>query len=94
MDVATLVALTGLALTGGTGLVAVTVYAATTRDLAEQASHKARNVEQAHAGLVAHADQVYARKDAIEPQLRTINDSLKRIEHRQDDLFDKLSGLP
>lgn len=92
MDGPTIIALAGLAVTGGTGLVAVTVYAATTRSTAAAAAHKAKNLEAALSGHIANADRVFARKETIAPQLDAMRDSLERIETRQTALIERLMG--
>lgn len=97
MDVATIVAVGGLAVTGGTSLVMITVYATQTRsearaaaEEAKDAANKARNVQTALTGHIAHADNVYVRKETIAPQLATITEQLSRIEDR----FDQMMGGP
>lgn len=74
----------GLGVTLGTVVVGVTLYAARGRAIAESALHKARNVENAHVLYVAHADQVFARKETIGPQLASITAALDRIERNQE----------
>jgi hypothetical protein len=73
----------GASFTVGGAVVALTVHATTTRKMAESASHKAANAQQAHAGFVAHADAVFARKDVIAEKFHHIQESLDRIEANQ-----------
>lgn len=92
MDAQTVVALVGLALTGGTALVVVTVYAVNARKEADGASHKARNVESALTAHVEKSDRVYVRKETLGPQIEAIQQSLERIEDRQGRLIDRFMG--
>lgn len=85
MDAGTIAAI-GLGITTGTSLVLVTVYAVNTKGVANNALHKAKNVEQAHTGFVRHADTVYARKETIGPQLVAMTAALERIERNQEAL--------
>jgi phage shock protein A len=94
MDAATVGAIAGLALTGGTSLVVITLYAANTRGRADAAAHKARNVEQALSGHIAHSELVFVRKETIEPQLAAIRKSLDEITAQQSALMNRLMGGP
>lgn len=92
MDAQTIIAAVLATLTVGGAVVGIALHAGKSRDMAESALHKLRNVEQAHLGHVTHADTVYARKDALEPQFKAIAESLDRIEQRQNKLIDRFMG--
>lgn len=86
MDAQTVFAVAGLGITGGTSLVLITVYAVNTKGIANNALHKARNVETLHNVAVAHADTVYARKDVIGEKFTALQASL-------DDIKDTLKAI-
>lgn len=92
MDAQTIIAAIVATLAVGGSIVGIAMYAGKSRDVADDALHKARNVETAHAGHVAFVDRTYMRKETIEPQLKHIAESVKRIEDRQSVLFDRLMG--
>lgn len=92
MDAQTIIAgITG-AIAVGAAIVGIAMHASKSRSVADDAIHKARNVESAHHGFVAHVDRTYVRKETIGPQLAAIHDSLDRIERRQGNLIDRLMG--
>lgn len=84
MDAQSIVAIIGGALAVGGAIVGIALHAGKSRDVAESALHKARNVETVHSGYVIHVDQTYARKAEIAPELNAIKASLARIEKHQD----------
>jgi hypothetical protein len=92
MDTPTIIAVATIGMTFGSGLVAVTAYAVKVHSVATSASHKARNVDQALTLHRDYAEKVYVRKDAIAPELKSITQSLERIEERQTGLIDRLLG--
>jgi hypothetical protein len=80
MDGSVIFSIVGVGFTLGSGLVAVTVHATKTRDIADSAAHKARNIEQAQTAAAAKADATFARKDVIAAELLGIRDSLDEIK--------------
>ena len=92
MDAQTLIAAIAVTVTLGGAIVGISMHAGKSRGVAITALHKARNVEDAHHGFVAHVDRTYVRKETLTPQLNAMKDALKRIEDRQTVLFDRLMG--
>ena len=92
MDAQTLIAAIVGTVTVGAAIVGIAMHAGKSRSVADDAIHKARNVEGAHTGFVAHVDRTYVRKETLSPQLNDMKDALKRIEERQTVLFDRLMG--
>lgn len=73
-------------------IVGVALYAGKSRDVAEAALHKTRNLEQAQINYTTHADLVFARKDVIAVELANIREGQERIEHAIESL--RTGGMP
>lgn len=89
MDAQTVIAIVLGALSVGGAIVGIALYAGKSRDLAEDALHKVRNVESAHHGHIAHVDATYARKDTTAIELRHIRASLERVEQQISTLVER-----
>lgn len=92
MDAQTVLGAIGAALAVGAAIVGIAMHAGKSRSVADDAMHKARNVEAAHHAFTAVVDHTYVRKDAIAPRLDAIDASLKRLEEQQAKVFDRLMG--
>lgn len=92
MDAPTVIAIAGLALTSGAGLVSVTLYAANTKGIALRADHKARGVETAQGLHIAKVERDYVRKDALGPEIQWMKESLHRIEAQNKELMTRMMG--
>ena len=90
MGAETVIAIILGAVTVGGAIVGVALYAGKSRDVAETALHRTRNIEAAQQGFAAHVDATFARRDTVAIELGHIRESQARMEQQLGQLVAKL----
>ncbi len=85
-------ALVGLAIACGTSLVAITVHATRTRNVADDTQGRVVQIEAWRNRLPRDLDIIYLRRNEADVQFRALTESLARIEARQTKIADRLLG--
>lgn len=92
MDAQTVMGVIGAGLAVVSAIAGVSMYSGKTRNVANGAMHKARNVETALQAHRESTDRLYVRKDVLGPQLRALQETVDRMDARQEKFFDRMIG--